>query len=63
MSQMRQTEIQGQLRVAGIGPRLARELALTIDNAVHEKGTKEILEAIREVQNRLDRIENSLKAR
>ena len=62
MSKIRQTEIEVQLRAAGMGPRLARQLGLTIDNAIDQKGTKEILEALRDVQNRLERIEKKLEA-
>ena len=60
MSDSRRTAIHETLRNAGIGPELAGDLATTIDNAIDQKGTKEILEAIRDVQNRLERIEKKL---
>ena len=61
MSDLRRKAIDETLQNAGVAPRLARELAPTIDNAIDNKGTKEILETIRDVQNRLERIEKRLK--
>ena len=63
MSDLRQTAIYETLRTAGIGSELARDLATTIDNAIDQNGTKEILEALGDVQNRLERIESTLRAR
>ena len=63
VSDLRQTAIYETLRSAGIGSELARDLATTIDNAIDQKGRKEILEALQDVQNRLERIESTLRAR
>ena len=63
MSETRQTAIYENLRNAGMGPELAQDFARTIGNAMDEKGTKAILEAIGDVQNRLERIEKTLERR
>ena len=60
MSATRREAIYEALRNAGAGPRLAKELGKAIDDAIEGAGKKEILGAIADVRQRLERIEQKL---
>ena len=60
MSATRREAIYQALHNAGAGERLASELGEAIDDAIEGAGKKEILDAIADVRQRLQRIEQKL---